>query len=675
MAAREEDVILKLEVDQAGAQKELEKVEKSILETRAAMQDLNKAYKAGEVSQEAYVKESLKLQGTLKQENELKRQTIKLLETESNSRNAMRAKVAQLTREYNNLNLSTKEGQKRAADLEKQLKKLNDEINEGSKRAGNFKDNIGRYTESILEASKQIKIHGTDVGSLITTFKSFANPITAVIAGITALTTVYAKSSSGAKDFENATNQLGFAFQQATNTYGDFIQRITGGNPNDPKNGPLARLAQAINTIIVGPQAASYAKFLADQQDRIKLIERAKIALQGEAKDAERLAEIQRRIRDDESKSLDERLAAIKKINNELTRSAELRRVGNLALIDAIKYGTLNFSQDYDALNKVEELKRENLDIAEEIEGKKTENLMTEKTILDLQNTLEKNRQRTARDRQFFKNGPQDEVAPEDKQYGVKRTTDGTGTSQDVIDENTKVVDSEKLKQQVMQNSAVVAEDVNTRIIRSESKLHDIRQAFNKQRLAALEYTAEQAANLFQEESVAYKIVASGQTLISTYLSSQKAFESLVGIPIVGPTLGQAARVLAYANGIRTVAQINGVEFANGGYTGSGFGSPDSTGFKPAGVVHEHEYVAPKRVVMSAAAQPHIQALENMRLRKYADGGLVANTALRGTNEAMMATDALKNMPQPVLDLSETRKKLNTIEQRERVSRLNRRNK
>lgn len=659
MASREEEVILKLEVDQSGAEKELQRVEKSILDNRQAIQDLNKAYKAGEKSQEEYVKESLKLQSTMKRDQELKRQTIKLLDTESNSRNAMRAKVAQLTKEYNNLNLSTKEGQKRAADLEKQLKKLNDEINEGSKRAGNFKDNIGRYTESIVEASKQINIHGVNVGSLIGTLKSFVNPATAVVAVITGLTTAYATSSVGARDYGNAVNQLGAAFEQAQNTYGKFIQQQTGGTGN-PSNGPLSRLAYTINQILFGTGAANQASAIAAAKDRIAILERAKVVAAGEAKEAERLAEVQRRIRDDENNSFEERLEAIQKINNELTRSAALRKTVNDVLKDAIRYSSVDFVNDYEAQNRIVELNRENLEIGEEVEGKKTENLMAEKAILELQRIIEDNRRRTARDRQFFR-------------------TDSTGnidtTPNSTPQDNKEAIETELNKQAVMKASADVSDDVTRRIADNENKLNEIRKSFDKQRLAALEYTTEQAAALFSEASVAYKVFATAQTLISTFLSSQKAFESLVGIPIVGPTLAQAARVLAYANGLKTVAQINNVKFAGGGYTGSGFGSPDSTGFKPAGIVHEHEYVAPKRVTMSAAAQPHIQALESMRLRKYADGGLVTNSTLQGSNEALAAADAYKNIPAPILDLSETRKRLNTIDQRERVSRLNRRKK
>jgi hypothetical protein len=655
MAKREEEVILKLEVDQAGAEKELQRVESAILDSRKAMQDLNKSFKEGKVSQEDYVKESLKLQSNMKHEQELKRQTIKLLDTESNSRNAMRAKVAQLTKEYNNLNISTKEGQKRAADLEKQLKKLNDEINEGSKRAGNFKDNIGRYTQSIVEASKQITIHGTNVGGLISTLKSFANPVTAVIAGITALTAAYATSSVGARDYANATNQIGAAFEQAQNNYGKFIQSQTGSS--GPSSGPLSRLAFLANQALFGTGAANQAKAIADAKDRIQLLERQRIVAQGEAKEAERLAEINRRVRDDENNSFKERLEAIRLINAQLERSAALRKALNNILVDAVKYASPDFVNDFEAQQKVLDLQRENLDIAEEVEGKKTENLMSEKAILELQRIIEDNRRRTARDRQFFRT---------DSTGNIDTTPDSTPQ------DNKEAISTELNKQAVMKASADVSRDVTNKIIADENKLNEIRKSFDKQRLAALEYTTEQAAALFSEASVAYKIFASAQTLISTFLSSQKAFESLVGIPIIGPTLAQAARVLAYANGIKTVAQINNVKFARGGYTGSGFGSPDSTGYKPAGVVHEHEYVVPKRLTTSATAQPHIAALESMRLRPYAAGGLVTNMATGSANEALTSRDAFRNIPTPVLDVSETMKVMKTIEQRERVSKLSR---
>jgi len=45
------------------------------------------------------------------------------------------------------------------------------------------------------------------------------------------------------------------------------------------------------------------------------------------------------------------------------------------------------------------------------------------------------------------------------------------------------------------------------------------------------------------------------------------------------------------------MAMINNQKFAGGGYTGSGSGSPDETGYKPAGIVHEGELVIDKKTL------------------------------------------------------------------------------
>jgi hypothetical protein len=72
--------------------------------------------------------------------------------------------------------------------------------------------------------------------------------------------------------------------------------------------------------------------------------------------------------------------------------------------------------------------------------------------------------------------------------------------------------------------------------------------------------------------------------------------------------------------------------FAEGGYTGSGFGSPDSSGFKQAGIVHEGEYVVPKNVLDSQRGASLVGALEAMRTNRpqpfsnigFANGGFTS---------------------------------------------------
>lgn len=57
--------------------------------------------------------------------------------------------------------------------------------------------------------------------------------------------------------------------------------------------------------------------------------------------------------------------------------------------------------------------------------------------------------------------------------------------------------------------------------------------------------------------------------------------------------------------------------YAEGGYTG------DGGKFEAAGIVHKGEYVIPAHIVKKNAAQGMLASLENMRLKGYAEGGLV----------------------------------------------------
>jgi hypothetical protein len=96
-----------------------------------------------------------------------------------------------------------------------------------------------------------------------------------------------------------------------------------------------------------------------------------------------------------------------------------------------------------------------------------------------------------------------------------------------------------------------------------------------------------------------------------------------------------AAQTAAQVGVIASQKFDGGGSFAEGGYTGDGFGSADSTGFKPAGVVHEGEYVVPKRILESQKGGQLVGALESMRMNKptplssigFANGGFTSGTS------------------------------------------------
>ena len=89
--------------------------------------------------------------------------------------------------------------------------------------------------------------------------------------------------------------------------------------------------------------------------------------------------------------------------------------------------------------------------------------------------------------------------------------------------------------------------------------------------------------------------------------------------------------VLAAIVGIAGAAQVAAIasqpvpEFAKGGFTGSGAGQPDKTGYKIAGVVHENEYVVPQWMLRQPVYANVVDWLESQRMGQggYADGGFV----------------------------------------------------
>ena len=107
-----------------------------------------------------------------------------------------------------------------------------------------------------------------------------------------------------------------------------------------------------------------------------------------------------------------------------------------------------------------------------------------------------------------------------------------------------------------------------------------------------------------------------------------KTVAQLGGVGAITP-MGIASLGLVAAQTAAQVGIIAGQSFDKGGYTGSGFGSADSSGFKQAGVVHEGEYVVPKNVLESQRGSSLVGALEAMRTSRpqpfsnigFANGG------------------------------------------------------
>lgn len=151
----------------------------------------------------------------------------------------------------------------------------------------------------------------------------------------------------------------------------------------------------------------------------------------------------------------------------------------------------------------------------------------------------------------------------------------------------------------------------------------DATNATNEQRTAALEALnkREESSNArlnAKKEAIQKDLakkeqnIAIGKALISGALAIVQAFNAAAGNPILG---GIFAAIIA---GI-TAAQIGVIKsqkFAEGGYTGKGHGKRDETGEVPAGIVHENEFVVPRRMVENPTESKMIAYMESVRKGK-----------------------------------------------------------
>lgn len=155
----------------------------------------------------------------------------------------------------------------------------------------------------------------------------------------------------------------------------------------------------------------------------------------------------------------------------------------------------------------------------------------------------------------------------------------------------------------------------------NEKKFLEQRAKQEEENIAAIEKKQKEAR---KNAAIANKAFALTQAGINAALSVTNLLATLID-----PTPVQAFKIAALAFttalNIASIAQIAAapLKYARGGFTGSGSGSPDETGFKVAGLVHEDEWVAPKKMVYHPRYAPTINWLESER-KGFAIGGFTS---------------------------------------------------
>lgn len=188
------------------------------------------------------------------------------------------------------------------------------------------------------------------------------------------------------------------------------------------------------------------------------------------------------------------------------------------------------------------------------------------------------------------------QIASKEEQNSYK---DIKKLKQDNVVLNTKVADSERLLARAKMESSIIALDAISQSLATASQLAD-------------------------EGSDTQKALAISSAVISALLSAQKAYESTVGIPIVGPVLAPINAALALGAGYKSVQKIKDVK-TPGGSTG-GVSMPTGS-FGAAAPVSP----APIQNTVTQLNQGTINALGNQAIKAYVLESDVTNSQGRVT--------------------------------------------
>jgi len=653
----EKTVLLNFEIDQSKAIRDYEKLEKVIMDNKTAQQELTKALKAGNITQEEYISEQARLSQNLSKETQQRNTLKKVIEAETGSVNAEKAALAQLVQQRNALNKTTDEGLKKFNAFNVQIKQLTDSLKKGEQAGGNFGRNVGNYTNSVKDAAAQMNIAGVNVGGLSTQLSSFANPAAAAVGIVGALGAAYARSTVGAKDLSFAQNQLSEATTIVTNKLAGLISSAEDGDGAITKLLNLAAVAlsqtsfgSALGAIGLDPVSiANESKELALVTEQLEDLGRLEAEIRTNASQRlEQNQELLEKIADDQQSINDRSQAANTIEQNLLVNKKNILDVLNseLAILQKQSAADPNNEAKQDlVLAKRRAIAQESASLEKQLTKiNKVQDDLNAKLGIELKLQQDISREKGAPNTKLVEKATGNQLSDPAIQASEIRI-------QQSIKELAAVNFTEKQKQEFYRQSAT------------------IKQELDQQTFQATANIIGQAAGIFNEQTAAFKVLASAQTLMTTYSAAEKTYDALAGIPYVGPYLGAAAAAVAVADGLARVAQINGVQFAEGGYTGDGHK------YQPAGIVHAGEVVWNQRDVAavggpSAADRMRPSYSGSVSRGTYANGGIVTSAVTRAADQQMLMMNAIKNLPVPEVSVKEITKAQNRITARERTSKL-----
>ena len=262
-----------------------------------------------------------------------------------------------------------------------------------------------------------------------------------------------------------------------------------------------------------------------------KAAELAGVQIQGLIEEYDRQAEKLRQVRDDETRTFAERIAANEELGRTLQKQGEeMQKLADIQVAAAQVEYEKNASQEN--LLALTTALNEQKAIEAQITGFQSEQLTNqvalEKELGEVKNEL------------LLEGleGMERELAELEQNYERK------------IEMARKAgVDTAAITEQYEKAKSDIVKSYQEEVVKWS-------EMSSQQQLGIASQTAHNMVAILGEETAAGKAMAIVATTIDTYKSAQAAYASLAGIPFVGPALGAVAAGAAIAMGIRNIAAI-----------------------------------------------------------------------------------------------------------------------
>lgn len=700
----DETILIDIEYNTDEAQASIEQLSSTIEANRVEQARLREEYRNGEISSTRYSEQTARLRTQVQRENQQRRGLIRLLQTEQGSRNRLRQTIAQLTRERDNLNMSTREGRQRSEELRRQIDEMNESLRESGTASQQQTMNIGNYASALEGMAPGIMGFVQGMGQMTkAALKFIATPIGAVLAAITAaialLVKAFNRSEGNINKLRVITGKLTGAFNGllkmlepvvaflldhvivAFDTLGKIADKTVGLVARGLEKLGFEKAAESVEEFGNKMQeAATQGEELAAAQNELNNALRfaEKIQL-----DFQKLAEEQRQIRDDEARSVEERIVANEKLGEILQKQlAEELKIANKQL----EVANMRIALEGDttaALDERAEALTRISDIQERIAGQESEQLVNINSLIKEQNDLRAERQRLI-DEEVQKALEQEEkIAEESIDAELERIEDSLAAE---FDANKKTADAitdlyeeaEKLRtanseKEAAKRKEIFENSVNFIAQTSQSLgglLTTINQNRLNQELKAAGDNDREKEKIERKFARRNKRIAQAQAAINGALAVTKILAEVpkvdfgisTGILIaaaVATTAAQIATIQAtkFGNGGRVPLAKRGAKFGKfrgASHSSGGIDLFTGSGKHVANVEHDENFY-----VINKKASSYINSLSdiNQRIgggvplsrtsRKMQDGGQLdtQSTTQQGMNINDITTEVVRRLP------------------------------